>query len=83
MRYRFVHLKVLGVPFLPQIRPKPVVKWIRHQAIHSAKDGALSSYGWVDRTQFFPLESIESRYFLGHNYVIFIKCWGFFPTQRI
>ena len=72
MRYRFVHLKVLGVPFLPQIRPP---------SGHSQCQGRSFELLWLGRSN--SVWNLESRYFLGQKLCHLHNKWVFFPTQRI
>lgn len=72
MRYRFVHLKVLGVPFLPQIRPP---------SGHSQCQGWSFELLWLGGSN--SVWNLESRYFLGQKLCHLHKCWVFFPTHLI
>lgn len=69
MRYRFVHLKVLGVPFLPQIRPP---------SGHSQCQGWSFELLWLGGSN--SVWNLESRYFLGQKLCHLHKCWVFFPN---
>ena len=69
MRYRFVHLKVLGVPFLPQIRPP---------SGHSQCQGRSFELLWLGRSN--SVWNLESRYFLGQKLCHLHNTWVF--SQR-